>query len=57
MRLGLFDPVEMQVYTQYGLDKLNTEEHRALALKAAREGIVLLKNEEKQLPIDLLGKK
>ena len=57
MRLGMFDPVDMQVYTKYGLDKLNTEEHRNLALKAAREGIVLLKNDKEQLPLTFAGKK
>ena len=53
MRLGLFDPVDQQVYTHYGLDKLNTPESRDLALRAAREGIVLLKNQDRQLPLDL----
>ena len=37
-------------YTNYGLDKLNTPEHRELALVAAREGIVLLENREHYLP-------
>ena len=32
-------------YTHYGLDKLNTKEHQAMALRAAREGIALLKNQ------------
>ena len=33
MRLGLFDPLDQQVYAHYGLDKLNTPESRALANK------------------------
>lgn len=53
MRLGLFDPLDRQVYARYGLNKLNTPESHALALRAAREGIVLLKNRERQLPLDL----
>lgn len=53
MRLGLFDPLDQQVYAHYGLDRLNTPESRALALRAAREGIVLLKNQARQLPLDL----
>ena len=51
MRLGLFDPAESQVYTQYGLDRLNTPDHKALSLRAAREGIVLLKNHNHKLPV------
>ena len=68
MRLGLFDPLDMQVYgieyeykmnryTKYGLEQLNTKEHHDLALQAAREGIALLKNEDEQLPMDLKEKK
>lgn len=45
---GLFDE-------DAGKDKgsLDTKEHRAMALKAASEGIVLLKNESNVLPLDL----
>lgn len=38
---------------QYGLEKLNSADHQALALKAARQGIVLLKNEAQALPLSL----
>lgn len=53
MRLGLFDSVEEQVYTKYGLEMVNSEEHQMLALEAARQGMVLLKNEEGFLPLSL----
>jgi len=52
-RLGLFDSVEEQVYTKYGLEMVNSEEHQMLALEAARQGMVLLKNEEGFLPLSL----
>merc|ERR1712025_728994 len=44
MRLGHFDPAESQPYMQYGVDRINTPAHQQLALEAARQGIVLLKN-------------
>lgn len=53
MRLGYFDPLEGQVYASYGLDRLNTHENHALALQAAREGLVLLENRESFLPVSL----
>ena len=53
MRLGYFDPLEGQVYASYGLDRLNTPENHALALQAAREGLVLLENRESFLPVSL----
>src|SRR6267143_1040777 len=43
-RLGLFDPPETVPYTQTPDSEVDSEAHRALALKAARESIVLLKN-------------
>ncbi|CAI9763894.1 unnamed protein product [Fraxinus pennsylvanica] len=51
MRLGLFngDPSK-QNFGDIGRDQICTKEHRDLALKAARDGIVLLKNEAKFLP-------
>lgn len=44
MRLGHFDPAKSQPYMQYGVDRINTPAHQQLALEAARQGIVLLKN-------------
>lgn len=52
-RLGLFDSLEEQVYTKYGLEKVNSEEHQMLALEAARQGMVLLKNDHGVLPLSL----
>ncbi|MFX1453586.1 MAG: glycoside hydrolase family 3 C-terminal domain-containing protein, partial [Promethearchaeota archaeon] len=50
--LGMFDPPEMVPYTQIPFEVNDSEEHRALATQAARESIVLLKNENNILPLD-----
>jgi beta-glucosidase len=50
-RLGLFDPPEKVPYTQIPLAQNDTPAHEALALKLARESIVLLKNDD-LLPLD-----
>jgi beta-glucosidase len=47
----LFDPPEMVSYAQIPLTENNTPGHEALALKVARESIVLLKNDG-VLPFD-----
>ncbi len=44
-RLGMFDPPEQVPYAQIPYEANDCEEHRQLARKAARESIVLLKNE------------
>jgi beta-glucosidase len=44
-RLGMFDPPEMVPYAQIPIEVNDCPEHRQLALQAARESIVLLKNE------------
>jgi beta-glucosidase-like glycosyl hydrolase len=44
MRLGLFDPPAMVPYASIPDSALNSPEHSALALKLARESMVLLKN-------------
>src|SRR5271165_128104 len=44
-RLGLFDPPEMVRYAQTPDAELDSDAHRALALKIARESMVLLKND------------
>ncbi|MGA3024186.1 MAG: glycoside hydrolase family 3 C-terminal domain-containing protein [Bryobacteraceae bacterium] len=43
--LGMFDPPEMVKYAQTPDSENDSEEHRQLALKAARETMVLLKND------------
>ncbi|MFZ0547832.1 MAG: glycoside hydrolase family 3 C-terminal domain-containing protein [Candidatus Promineifilaceae bacterium] len=50
-RLGMFDPPEKVPYAQIPYDIINSEAHRAMALQAARESIVLLKNEGNLLPL------
>ncbi|MCA9979890.1 MAG: glycoside hydrolase family 3 C-terminal domain-containing protein [Anaerolineales bacterium] len=50
-QLGMFDPPEMVPYAQIPFEVIDAPEHRALALQAARESIVLLKNEGNLLPL------
>jgi beta-glucosidase len=50
-RLGMFDPPEMVPWSRLTLTDNDTAEHRQLALKAAHESIVLLKNEQNILPL------
>ena len=50
-RLGQFDPPEMVPYARIPFSQNDTDEHRQLALKTARESIVLLKNADRTLPL------
>lgn len=52
MKLGLFDgnPIDRR-YGDIKPDQVCTKEHRDLALEAARDGIVLLKNYRNRLPL------
>ena len=50
-RLGEFDPPELVPYNDIAEDVLDSQEHRELALEAARKSIVLLKNDG-LLPLD-----
>lgn len=52
-RLGMFDPPGKVPYTQIGDSVIDCKEHRQLAVKAALESIVLLKNEKNILPLDI----
>jgi beta-glucosidase len=50
-KLGMFDPVEIVPYARIPIEKNDSDEHRRLALQAARESIVLLKNQNGTLPL------
>ena len=50
-RLGMFDPPGIVPYSRIPFSANDTSEHRQLALQAARESIVLLKNENNTLPL------
>ena len=50
-RLGMFDPPEMVPYARIPFSQNDTPEHHQLALKTARESIVLLKNANRTLPL------
>jgi beta-glucosidase len=52
MRLGEFDPQDMNPYSKISTNVICSPEHRALALKAAREAVVLLQNKNDFLPLD-----
>jgi beta-glucosidase len=50
-RLGMFDPPERVPYAQIPYEVNDCERHAELALVAARESLVLLKNESELLPL------
>ena len=50
-RLGMFDPPEMVKWARIPFSVVDSPAHRALSLEAARESIVLLKNEGGALPL------
>src|SRR5262249_23553152 len=55
IRLGLLDPPSRVPYASIGQEATDpwlTEKHKALALRAAQESIVLLKNSGNVLPLD-----
>ncbi len=55
IRLGLFDPAEKVPYAGIPISVNDSPEHDALALKVAREAIVLLKNQGGLLPLTPKG--
>lgn len=52
MRLGMFDDLERNPYNQLSPKIVGCKEHQALALEAARQSIVLLKNQKNILPLN-----
>jgi beta-glucosidase len=50
-RLGMFDPPEMVPFSRIPIEANDSPANRELALRAARESIVLLKNEQNLLPL------
>jgi beta-glucosidase len=50
-RLGMFDPPDSYAYGRIPMTETNSPEHRQLSLQAARESMVLLKNENRALPL------
>ncbi len=57
MKLGQFDPPEMVKYSKIPYSVVDSKEHQALAVEAARKSIVLLKNENHLLPLSKEVKK
>ncbi len=55
-RLGMLQPASCSPYAAIGAGAVNTPEDRALALRAAEESMVLLKNAGNLLPLDFAGK-
>ncbi|KAK7108534.1 uncharacterized protein [Littorina saxatilis] len=55
MRLGEFDPPEMNPYSKLSTADVLTPEHKALAVEAAMKSFVLLKNINGILPLKMKG--
>ena len=56
-KLGMFDPPQSDPYSQIGIEVVNSEKHRSIALEAARKSVVLLKNNNNLLPLSDSAKK
>ena len=52
LKLGFYDPREMNPFGGYGEDSVANSYHRHLARQMALQGMVLLKNEHNVLPLD-----
>ena len=52
MRLGMFDPPQQVPFSTIPYSEVDSPEHSEMALRAARESMVLLKNEDYFLPLD-----
>ncbi len=55
-RLGMFDPPQDVSYAHIPMSEVDSQAHRELARKVARESIVLLKNGNGILPLEANGK-
>lgn len=51
MKLGMFDPEDLNPYTQIPLEVNDSEAHRQLAIQTAQESMVLLRNVSQTLPL------
>ena len=51
MRLGMFETKANAPYADIGIESVNSPTHQLLALEAARQSLVLLKNENNTLPL------
>ncbi len=56
-RLGEFDPPELIPYKKLGKEEIDSQAHRQVALRAARESIVLLQNRDNFLPLNAAATK
>ena len=50
-QLGMFDPLERVPFSKIPYSENDSPEHRKLALEAARKAVVLLKNQNRTLPL------
>ncbi len=53
MMVGEFDPPELNPYRSIPMSVVDSPEHRELATQVAREGVVLLKNDHRLLPLSI----
>lgn len=52
-KLGIFDGIEDNPYAKISPDVIASEKHQKLALEASRQSLVLLKNKDNILPLDI----